>query len=390
MAVSRGIAAKLDASLDRATALVASTIAGSPAGTDPRAAVLGLRLPDRSLYVLDAAGRLLAPDTASRWVRAAAAEAGRDGRAARRADLGDERTLDVRATRVTAHGRRYLVVAAADTEELEDEYAGVIAAFAAAAVAALGLVVGGGAWLARKSTRPVAASVAHLRRFMADAAHELRTPVAVLRARADVTLAHARDAPAYAEALREMRAEAERLAGILDDLFTLARADAGERPVERRRVFLDDVALDAAGAARAIAAPRGVTVDVTTFAEAEVVGDAALLRQLLMTVLDNAVKYTPAGGRVTVAVGVSDAHPTVVVEDTGIGIAPAALPHVFGRFYRADPARGRARDGDPGGAGLGLAIARWIAEQHGADLAITARAGGGTCVRLRVPPAPPP
>lgn len=387
VAVARGIGAALDASLDRAVAVLTGALVAAPAGTDPAAVLRAVRIPDRSLYLLDGDGRLLAPDTASRWVREAAAVTVQGGVGTRRASIGGEHTLQVRAARATAHGRRYVVVAAADTEELEDAYTGVIAAFAAAALAALGLVAGGGAWLARKSTAPVAASVAHLRRFLADAAHELRTPVAVMRARADVTLAHGRDAATYAAAVRELRAETERLARILDDLFTLARAEAGERPIERRRVFLDDVALDAADAARALGAPCGVVVDVTAFDEAVVVGDAALIRQLLMTVLDNAVKYTPSGGRVTVAVAVSAGRPTVVVEDTGIGIPPAALPHVFERFYRADSARGRLPGGDAGGAGLGLAIARWIAEQHGADLTIAARPGGGTRVQVQFPPA---
>jgi signal transduction histidine kinase len=118
-----------------------------------------------------------------------------------------------------------------------------------------------------------------------------------------------------------------------------------------------------------------------TFEEAAVSGDAALLRQLLDAILENAVKFTPAGGRVRVRVSSESGRPTVAVEDTGVGIPADQLPQVFDRFYRGDAARGRSD-----GAGLGLAIARWIADAHGADIAIGSEAGRGTRVTIRFPP----
>lgn len=380
VAISRQIGSKLDDSLDRATGSVSAALLETPTATNPGDSFRALRIPDRSLYLFDSAGRSLSPDTASRWVRDAAARAAVTGDASLTANIGREHTLRVRAARVRVHGIPFLIVVSADTEELESEYASVIGAFALAAIAALALVAGGGYWLARKSTAPIAASVALMRRFIADAAHELRTPVAVLRARADVTLAHPRDAGEYEKAVREMRSEAERLAVIVDDLFTLARADASQPRLRMQRVFLDDIALDVAGAARTIAAPRRISVDITDFQQAELAGDPLLIRQLLMIVLDNAIKYTPDGGRVTIGVATTDGRPTVVIEDTGIGVPAEALPHVFERFYRADTARKRG-----GGAGLGLAIARMIADQHGAAITLSARATVGTRVELRFP-----
>lgn len=380
IAVARGIAAKRDASLIRAATAAGDLLARAPAGTDPRSTFATIRIPDRSLYLFDLQGQPLVPDSASRWVRGAAARAAIEGAISLQADIGGEHTLQLHAARFAVRGARFVIVATADTEELEDEYASVIAAFSLAAAAAVALVAAGGFWLARKSTAPVVSTVAHMRRFMADAAHELRTPVAALLARAAVTLAQTRDAATYAAAIRDLHDEASRLSRTLDDLLMLARADAAERPIERRRVFLDDVALDAAHAARAMGAHHGVTVDVTDFRESPVTGDPALIRQLLMTVLDNAVKYTPAGGRVTIGVSADGDAARVVVEDTGIGISAEAAPHLFERFYRADPARGRA-----GGAGLGLSIARWICDAHGATIAITPRPERGTRVELRFP-----
>jgi signal transduction histidine kinase len=131
---------------------------------------------------------------------------------------------------------------------------------------------------------------------------------------------------------------------------------------------------------RTAATLRGVHVDVTDFEETPVEGDAGLTRQLLTIVLDNAIKYTGAGGRVTIGVRGEDARGTLVIEDTGIGIPEAALPNVFDRFYRAESARQHAD-----GAGLGLSIARWIADAQHADLRISSKAGCGTRVQLSFP-----
>ena len=223
------------------------------------------------------------------------------------------------------------------------------------------------------------ATFGRMRRFMADAAHELRTPVAVVRARAEVALQRPREPADYVVALEGIAGEARRLGNIVGDLLTLARADAGEWPRARVRFFLDDVVLDAATAARTLAAVKGVRVDVDALEEAPVVGDAALMRQLVMILLDNAVKFTPGGGDVRVAVERRDDVAALVVEDSGPGIPADVLPHVFERFFRGDEARTRTR-----GAGLGLSIARWIATSHGGELTI-ASPGRGTRATLVLP-----
>jgi signal transduction histidine kinase len=250
------------------------------------------------------------------------------------------------------------------------------------------LVAFGGSFLVQKSLLPVERSIAHMRRFMADAAHEMRTPLTVIRSRAEVALLKPREVGEYVDAMRGVEAETQRLGRIVEDLLTLARADAGERSVERRRVFLDDIVSDAAGAARAMAQARGVELTVDEFEESAVEGDAALLRQLAMLLLDNAVKFTPAGGHVSLRVGTVDGRSTLTVEDNGPGISTDQLPYIFDRFYRGDLARSRGIIGSSAdGAGLGLAIAKWIVEAHDAEIRVHSAAGAGTRMSVIFPPA---
>ena len=347
-------------------------------------AVEELHIPDRSLYLFDGAGRPVTPATAPSWIVAAAAEAARTGHLQREQDPRRGHTLRLDAERFAlANGAPMVAVAVADKVELEDRYAALIATFGAAAAAALLLVVAGGWFLVRKSTAPVERSIEHMRRFMADAAHELRTPLTVLRSRAEVALQQPRAAREYEEALRGIESEAKRLGTLVEDLLILARADAGERPIVRERLYLDDLTLEAAGAARVVAQAKGVTLDVDEFDEAPVVGDPTLLRQLVMILLDNAVKFTDRGGRVRVRVGAPNDRALLVVEDSGVGITLEQLPHVFERFYRGDVARSRTNGNGADGAGLGLSIAKWIADAHHAEIALTSAPGEGTHVTVR-------
>ncbi len=216
-------------------------------------------------------------------------------------------------------------------------------------------------------------------RFVADASHELRAPLTAIQAnlellkrRPDMSLAERE------EAVEEAGREARRLTRLVADLLALARADSGV-PIRRQGVELDRALLDALAEARHLA--RGHKIEVESLEPIQIEGDPDRLKQLLLVLLDNALKYTPPGGLVTLALRRRGSGAEIMVHDTGVGIAAEELPHVFERFYRADPARAR----DPGGTGLGLPIARWIAEQHGGDVTLTSEPGHGTVATVRLP-----
>ena len=343
-----------------------------------------LHIPDRSLYLFDAGGRPMKPAQADDWIAEAAREAARNGRADRDLETPDDHIVRLHAERFLGEGgTAYVATVVANRLELEDQYAALIRAFAAAAFVALLLVAVAGYFLVRQATAPVEQSIAQMRRFMADAAHELRTPVTLLRTRAELAAGQDRDAARDARTFRTIEGEAARVGEIVGELLTLARADAGERPVARDQVYLDDAVAGAVEAARALAEQKGVAVEVGKFEETPIAGDTALVRQLLLIVLDNAIKFTPAAGRVRLDVSAEDGRGEVLVSDTGIGIRPDELPHVFERFYRGADAAHHAE-----GAGLGLAIARWIADEHGARIGIVSQPGAGTRVAVTFPLTP--
>jgi len=344
-------------------------------------AVDELNIPGRALYLIDLRGNPIRPTNPDNWIREAAKEAARVGQVTIGHELPEDRTLRLHAMRFKlSTGHQLVAVAVADRVELEDKYADLITAFVAIAFAALFLVAAGGFILVRKSTAPIERSIEFTRRFMADAAHELRTPITILRTRAEVALQQPRDAPDYIAALRGVEAEARRLGSIVDSLLVLARADSGERQIDKERIFLDDIALDVAGAAEIVGRQKNVKVTVDEFEEAPIHGDPALIRQLIMIVLDNAVKFTDAGGQVHVRVSMHEGAPTFVVEDTGMGIKEEELSRVFQRFFRGETARSRTD-----GAGLGLSIASWIAREHAADISLRSEPGTGTKVTIRFP-----
>jgi two-component system, OmpR family, sensor kinase len=217
------------------------------------------------------------------------------------------------------------------------------------------------------------------RRFVADASHELRAPLTAIQANLELLQEHPDLlATEHAEALQEAARESSRLSRLVADLLALARADAGV-PIRRFAVDLDVLVLDAFHFARELAHEQ--TVHLDPFEPVRVEGDEDRLKQLLVILIDNAVKYTPPGG--TITLGLRSVHECaeITLRDTGVGISEDALPHVFERFYRADPARSR----DPGGTGLGLAIARWITEQHGGTVQIASQLGQGATVTVRLP-----
>jgi signal transduction histidine kinase len=300
--ITRRFDRDLDASLADASKELVRVVRARANGSAPVIdSLTDFRIPDRRLLLLDTLGARVAGDQPDPWVSALARDASR--RAVHRERAEGERLLRAYAEPFSlAPGRRLVAVAVADEIELEDRYASLIAAFGAAALAGLVLVAVGGWLLARQSTVPVERAITHMRRFMADAAHELRTPLTVVRSRDEVALQRSRDVDEYTGALRSIERETAELGRIVEDLLMLARADAGERPIEQRRVFLDDIALDAADAARVIADRRSVGLEVSEFEESPVDGDASLLRQLTIILLDNAIKFTEPGGVVRLSI----------------------------------------------------------------------------------------
>lgn len=387
IAIRRQLSQQLDESLSAAT-LELGRVAGSRQLEEEEGdsalidAVDELRIPERTLYLLDSRGNPLAPTIADSWIRQAALSAARDGIAAREYNTDDDRTLRLEARRFkTPRGRVLIAAAIADQLELEERYADLIWAFSGAGLVAVVLVAMGGGVLARKSIAPIEATMANMRRFMADAAHELKTPIAILRTNADVALQQSRDEESYKTALRSVEDESRRLGGIVDHLLVLARADAGERHPQRQRIFLDDIAADCLGAGRVMSERKGVRMIVDKFEETPIDGDPALIRELILILLDNAIKFTPRDGTITLNVAMIGTQPTLKVEDTGIGILPGDLQNVFQRFYR-----GEADQHGQSGAGLGLSIAKWIADEHGAEISLHSERGVGTRVQVTFPP----
>ena len=349
-----------------------------------RASALGVQdtaLYERRIYVFDAEAKPLNENTPD-WLQEYARYTLQDSIFRQRINL-DGRTwlLYGKKFRARIQGTRtgfrtYATVAVADVVDIRDRYPTMFTGLVASAIIAVLLVGIGGAALARQSTRPIEHAFEQMRRFMSDAAHELKTPVAVLRARADVALQRTRTTAEYEEILSGISAETQRLGILVENMMLLARADAGQWPIVKDKVFLDDVLLDAVSAAQALGDEKGVEVDIDTLDETAVRGDPGLLRQLFMIVLDNAVHFTPSGGKVTAAAVMEGNRCHVTISDTGTGIPASALPHVFDRFFRADPARGRS------GAGLGLSIARWIIDTHQARIEIRSTENVGTTVKM--------
>ncbi|MEO6057456.1 MAG: ATP-binding protein [Gemmatimonadales bacterium] len=409
------------------------------------AAVIEFRYPDRRVLVLDDAGRVLAvsnavPLTPGLTSPSLADLRGGSARAvfATLAGIGhDASPVRALATRVRYAGDPYTVIALRSLRPEDEASEAFVSALAVLIPLVLVLAAGGGYLLARASLAPVVAmgrqaerlSASNLherlpvanardelgglagvlngllarleeafgqqRRFMADASHELRTPVAALCSVADVTLARQdRDPAELREALDVVRGEGRRLGRLVEDLLLLARADGHQLPIRSEPVFLDDLLDDCARAVRGLAAARRITVVATPADEAPFVGDGELLRRLVMILLDNAIKYSPPGGQVRLSLARSATETglsyTIAVEDTGPGVPLEARERIFERFFRADASRSQAVEApwpgpDAGGTGLGLAIARWIAEAHGGTVSLAATGAAGSRFAITLP-----
>jgi signal transduction histidine kinase len=249
-----------------------------------------------------------------------------------------------------------------------------------------------GYFLAGRSLRPLNAALQALERsvqqqkqLLADTSHELRTPAAIIRSEAEVTLSRERESDEYRRALDAIRSESEHLSSLLDGVMLLARADAQQEPVQKTPLQLDAVIEDAVHSMKSVAQSRGVDLTCTTDGEMPMRGNSELLRRMLLNLLSNAIKFSDSGGRVHLAARRDGSAYVVRVTDSGHGIPAEAQPKIFDRFFRADEARSRDLDRLGGGAGLGLPIARWIAQTHGGDVRLVQSSPSGSVFEAVLP-----
>jgi heavy metal sensor kinase len=390
-----------------------------------------VRFRDLHIAVLDSAGRVVAttaPPDSEVTARIVAAVRGEDLRKAAAATLpGHRGAYRVNSRPLDVGGRQFSLIGTYSMSDIGDMLAQVRRMFLVAIPLLVLCAATGGYFLAKRSLQPVASmaaqaaaigasnlgerlpvgggdelvglarvlndlldrlegSFAQQRRFVADASHELRTPTAILRTEADITLSREhRSEDEYRGSVTIMLETARRLTRIVDDLFLLARADSGQSLGHREPLYLEDLVDDAARAMRSVADRRGVRIELTRLIEAPSRGDADLLGRLLLNLLDNAIKYSPEGGTVEVGMLRRQDHCEILVVDQGPGVPPEARERVFERFFRVDAARSRSDHSATSGAGLGLAIARRIAEMHAGRLELAESRPGRTELRLTLP-----
>jgi len=225
-------------------------------------------------------------------------------------------------------------------------------------------------------------SVQRMSQFTEDASHELRAPVSLIRTTAELAVQDGRTNTEYHEDMVQILTEAERTSRLIDSLLLLARADAGEGGLLHELTDASACVREAMEQGRSLAAEKRIVLTSSLSSDSLVVrGDGESLRRLFFILIDNAIKYTPEGGRVQVGLEASDAHATIRVTDSGIGISESDQPHIFDRFWRADKVRSRG----VGGAGLGLSIARWIVDQHQGLLEVRSRPSQGSTFTVKIP-----
>jgi heavy metal sensor kinase len=376
-------------------------------------------VPDASLVQLrDSSGAVFSPVAGQPVLRAAS------GRAAPYTEIVAGRQLRVAATRLESAGSVFEAQVAIPL----DEILGVMRAFRQLLLflipAVLTVSCLGGYWLSSRALRPVdeittvarsigvqnlsqrigvprtgdeiermartwnevlarlETSVKRIRQFTSDASHELRTPLALIRATAELALRRDRDPEDYRASLRQIEQEAGRMTGLTESLLALARADADALEMTMQPTDLNELARSVVEQSGAVASDTGIALRaVTPDHPVEAHADPSGIRRILLILLDNALKHTPSGGAITVSVANHGRAVTLSVEDTGEGIHSDALPHIFERFFRADPARGSS------GFGLGLSIAQAIAQAHGTAIEVASTPGAGSRFCISLPKA---
>jgi heavy metal sensor kinase len=225
------------------------------------------------------------------------------------------------------------------------------------------------------------ASVEQVKRFSSDVAHELKTPLTILRGEAELALGGATTPEEAQRLATTFLEESVRLSRIVEDLLTLAQADAGRAHLERKPVRIEELVEDLYDDAVILAAEKKLKIELSENSPATVLGDAARLRRLLRSLISNAVRYTDPGGTIRIHSRPDGVYARISVRDTGIGIPAGSLEKIFDRFYRVDEARSR----DRGGSGLGLSLSKWIAESHGGAIAVASEVGMGTTFTVTLP-----
>ena len=361
-----------------------------------RVTLYEVRFRDLDILVLDDRGALLAMSAPhesavapAKHVDSAAvlAALSRAGRPPHTVTIGSPEDYRVVTRPLDVSGRHFVVAGVYPLGHVRATLARIREIFLIVIPLLIACASTGGWFLAKRSFAPLEQAFEQQRRFMADASHELRTPSATLRAEADVTLSRpSRSEKEYRESMTVVQDTARRLTRIVDDIFLLARADAGHLVMQQGAVDLDDVVLESVRSVQPIAAERQVQVDLRDVVEAQVRGDADLLGRVMLNLLDNAVKYAPPDSVVDVRMSRSaDRAVQISVVDRGPGIPGDARERVFERFFRVDTARSRAESTTTSGAGLGLPIARRIAELHGGHVTLVSSRPGHTEFLFRIP-----
>lgn len=224
-------------------------------------------------------------------------------------------------------------------------------------------------------------AIQRVRQFSADASHELRTPLTILKGETELALRQARSIEEYQQTLASGLEEIDRIAKIVEELFLLSKADLGEARLEMKEVALAPLVADTVLQMELLAKDKALSLLLDRNEPLSITGDSDRLRELLLNLIENAVRYTPAEGRITVSLRRKDGSAELTISDTGIGIPKEDLPRIFDRFYRSDDARAL----NPKGSGLGLSICRWIVHAHRGEITVASERGQGTTFQIHFP-----